>query len=277
VARVGARRREKQQDGFQGQVLTFLGAKGGCGVTTVATHLGALLAKSFSRKTLLIDLHPTFGEAALYLGLTEQKYDFYELADSTHRLDAELLQSFLLHHSGGLDVLAAPSGSDAARHVASESLNQTIDFLRTRYEFIVVDCPPGLTEHNIDLMRRSDQVYLVTVAEVSALRNMVLYLDYLNRLEFSHDRVHVVLNRHVKRGAITDAEIEKALRRSIDWKVPNQYNQVIRTLNSGDPVAQLSSSEVARNVMTWAEKLGRKPEEGAKPKNNKGILGLWTR
>jgi len=49
VARVGGRRREKTQP-FRAQVLAFMGAKGGCGVTSLVTQLGALLANSLSKK-----------------------------------------------------------------------------------------------------------------------------------------------------------------------------------------------------------------------------------
>jgi pilus assembly protein CpaE len=273
MARVSARRRERREH-LNGQVLTFLGAKGGCGVTTLATHLGTLLAKSFSRKVLLVDLHPNFGDAALYLGLTRHQYDFYELAESRDRLDSDLLQSFLLHHSSGLDILPAPDASEPSRDVAIEAVGQTIDFLRHRYDFVLVDCPPGLSPQSVDLIRRSDQLYLITVAEVSAVRNVACYLDYLSRAEFAQNKVRVVVNRHVKRGTITDAEIEKAIRRTIYWRVPNQYNQVMKTINGGDPVAYLSESEVAKNLMAWAGALGGKNEPTAKKKESRGLLGL---
>jgi len=45
VARVGGRRRERLQPN-KAQVLAFMGAKGGCGVTSLVTQLGALLASS---------------------------------------------------------------------------------------------------------------------------------------------------------------------------------------------------------------------------------------
>ena len=70
VARIGSRKKEKREQ-LTGQVLVFLGSKGGSGVTTLSTHLAALLAKSFSRRTILIDLHPTCGESSLFLGLTK--------------------------------------------------------------------------------------------------------------------------------------------------------------------------------------------------------------
>lgn len=273
VARVGARRKDRREP-FNGEVLTFLGAKGGCGVTTLATHLGTFLAKACARKTVLIDLHPANGDTALYLGFTKYPYHFYELAVSTERLDAELLQSFLLHHSSGVDLLPAPEFSEPTRHIGPEAISRTIEFIRLRYDFVLIDCPPGLSTQNTEVLRRSNQVYLVTVAEVPALRNLTRYLEYLTRVEFSQERVRVVLNRYLKRGAISDDEIEKAIRHKVYWKVPNQYNQVVRTINGGDPSAA-GGSEVARTILNWAEEIGRKPAEGeGRKKSNRGLLGL---
>jgi pilus assembly protein CpaE len=275
AARVDSRKREKREV-MNGQVLAFLGAKGGTGVTTMATHLGALLAKAYSRRSLLIDLHPTFGEAALYLGLTKYKYSFYELAESRDRLDANLLQGFLLHHSSGLDVLPAPDLFEQSRHVPPEDVGQTIDYLRLRYEFVVIDCPPGLNKPNLEVIHRADQLYLVIVPEVSAVANAVRYLDYLARAEYSLERVKIVLNRYLKRGAgINDEQIEKALHRKIHFRVPNQYNQVMRTIHGGNPASQVSDSEVARTLLSWAESVGKRTEPKSEPK--KGGKGLFSR
>ena len=109
VARVGGRRRGMLER-YDAEVIAFLGAKGGCGVTTLVTQLGALLASSFARKTLVVDFHADLGDAALYLGLTKYRYNFFELAENTDRLDVELLNSFLKHHASGLDLLPAPEG-----------------------------------------------------------------------------------------------------------------------------------------------------------------------
>jgi pilus assembly protein CpaE len=274
IARVDGRKRGKREVA-NGQVLTFLGAKGGCGATTMATHLGSFLAKSYSRRTLLIDLHPTFGEAALYLGLTKCRYSFYELAESKDRLDANLLNGFLQRHLSGLEVLPAPDLSEHSRHVAPDDIGQTIDYLRLRYEFVVIDCPTGLNKPNLEAIHRADQLYLVVVPEVSAVANAVRYLDYLTREEYSQERIRVVLNRYVKRGAITDEQIEKALRRKIYWKVPNDYQEVMRAIHGGDPASQLQDSEVARTILAWAEQVGKRPEP--KGETKKGARGLFNR
>jgi pilus assembly protein CpaE len=258
VARVGGRRKERTQ-AFKAQVLAFIGAKGGCGVTSLVTQLGALLANSFSKRTLVVDLHPDFGDAALYLGLTKYRYHFFELVENTDRLDGELLQSFLAHHSSGLEVIPAPEGTDVPRRILPGAVAQTFDFLRARYDYILVDMAPGLSDENLEMVRHCDQLHMIAIAEVSALRNVVRHFEYLTRKEIPRERFRVVLNRHQKRSLISDGEIEKTLGQKIYWKVPNQYAHVVKVINGGDPIASLSSSEVIRNLKELASFLGAKP------------------
>ena len=275
VARVGGRRRERKEQA-RAQMMAFVGAKGGCGVTTLVTQLGALLAQTYSRKTLIVDLHHDFGDAALYLGLTKYRYHAYELVENTDRLDAELLQSFVLHHGSGVDLIPAPPGTEPARPLLAGALVQTFEFLRLRYEFILVDLPPGLNDEHLELIRYCDQVNIVTIAEISALRNVVRQIDYFTKKDIPADRLNVVLNRHQTRGIISEPQIEKAIGQKVFWKVPNQYVQVLKSISGGDTLSRASNSEVAKNLQEWAGNIGRKvnPEE---KKKNRGRLGLWGR
>src|SRR5947209_6746325 len=276
VARVGGRRKERSQP-FRAQVLAFMGAKGGCGVTSLVTQLGALIAKSVSKKTLIVDLHSDFGDAALYLGLTNHRYHFFELVENNDRLDSELLQSFLLRHSSGLELVPAPEGNDQLRRILPGAVAQTLDFLRARYDYILVDMPSGLSDENLEMIRHCDQLHMVTVAEVSALRNVVRHVNYLTRKEIPKERFRVILNRHQKRSLISDSEIEKTLGQKIFWKVPNQYAHVVKAINGGDPLAQLSTSDVTKNLRELASSLGAKPSAHEKKKESSGFLGLLGR
>lgn len=277
VARVAARKKEKRETST-GQLFAFIGAKGGCGVTTLATQFAAFLASSLSRKTLVVDLHPDFGDAALYLGLTKTNYHFFELLDNTDRLDTDFLKSFLVHHSSGLDLIPAPEGGGATREIIPGVMMQTMDFLRQRFEFVIADLPPGLSDENLELIHTCDQLYLVTVAEVSAVRNVVRQMEHLMRKDIPKDRIRVILNRHQKRSAVSDEQIEKVIGQKIYWRVPNQYPQVMKTIHEGDPVAQLSNSEVARNLREWAGVIGKKSGiEGKDKRDSAKFLGIWNR
>ena len=116
----------------------------------------------------------------------------------------------------------------------------------------------------------------MTVAEVSALRNVVRQTDYLTRKHIGAERIKVVLNRHQKRALITEAQIEKSIGQKIFWKVPNQYVHVVKTISGGDPVSQVSTSDVAKNLQDWAAAIGKKAGVGEK-KEGRGLLGFWNR
>lgn len=277
VARIGARRREKQEQG-RSQLLAFMGAKGGCGTTTLVTQFGALLSSSFGRSSILLDLHPDFGDAALYLKLTKTRFHLFELLENTERLDEDFLQSFVMKHSSGLHLIPAPEGSVSSRETLPPgALNHTLEFLRQRYEFIVADLPPSLNEENLTLIRECDYLYVITVAEVSAIRNVVRQMQYFAEKEIPKEKIRVVLNRHDKNNIVSDAQIEKALNHNIFWRVPNQYPEVVKTIHAGDPVSQLSNSGVARSLQEWAESVGKKPGTEAKREKSGGFLGFWNR
>ena len=259
LARVRRRRRENKQQ-WNAELMVLIGAKGGCGVTTLSTQLGVLLASSFSKKTLLLDCHRCFGDAALYLGLTKSSYSSFDLMENSDRLDAVMLQSMELHHPSGLDLIPAPGEVEPTRHLSPGAVARTFDFLRSGYDYIILDLPPGLDDQNLDLICNSDRVYIVTVAEVSALRNVVRYLDYFTRRDIPQENIRVILNRHHSHDFITDEQIEKAIRRHIFWKIPNQYDLMIKAIGGGDCTTQDARSEIRRNLMRgWAEVICAKP------------------
>ncbi len=57
------------EPGPRGRVLTVFSAKGGCGKTTLATNLAAVLADGGRRQVFLVDLDLAFGDVAIALQL----------------------------------------------------------------------------------------------------------------------------------------------------------------------------------------------------------------
>jgi len=273
LARTSGRKKEPHET-LNGQILAMMGAKGGAGVTCLAIHLGGLLAQRHGRKTLLIDLHPNLGDVALYLRQDRHPYSFYDLSENTHRLDGDLLQGFLVRHPSGMDILPAPEGIEPSRHVSGEAVRRTLQFLRQSYQFILLDCPTGLADVNTAALDEADNLYLVTTSEVPAVKNVARYADYLSHFSYPIERMRVVINRYSKGDAISEAQIEKTLRRPIFWKVPNQYREVIKVINTGSPLDLGSTSEFMRSMMGWADALAGKPVAAKKEsKSFRRLLG----
>src|SRR6266849_6811177 len=255
LARVEAKQKKKTRSTVRGKVITLVGAKGGTGVTSLALHLALELAHEGKRKCLLVDQHPALGDASLYLGTGRHQYSFYELANNAERLDEELLRGFLLHHNSGLHLLDSPETVDAIHSASPSMVEHTLAFLADTYHFVIVDCPPGLTDGTRACISQSEQVASVMNAELPSVRNTVRYIEHLSKLGYSSSSIHVVLNRYSKKGPLSDDRIEKALGREISLRVPNSYNEVIEAINAGAPIPSGKKSDFGAAIQKWAQQL----------------------
>ena len=75
-----------------GRLLIFAGAKGGSGVSTIASNFAIMLAQESEQNTLLLDLDLPLGAAALDLGITTQFSTANALQDIS-RLDSNFSPS----------------------------------------------------------------------------------------------------------------------------------------------------------------------------------------
>jgi len=255
LARVEAKQKQRARSTVRGKVITLVGSKGGTGVTSLALHLALELAHERKRKCLLVDQHLALGDASLYLGTGRHQYSFYELASNADHLDEELLRGFLLHHNSGLDLLDSPETVDAIHGASPSTVEHTLAFLADTYHFVIVDCPPGLTDGTRACISQSEQVAIVMTAELPSVRNTVRYIEHLSKLGYSSSSIHVVLNRHSKKGPLSDDRIEKALGREISLRVPNSYNEVIRAINTGAPISSGNKSDFSAAMQKWAHQL----------------------
>ena len=284
LARMETKQKQRSRSKVRGKIITLLGAKGGTGVTSLALHLALELAAEKHHKCILVDQHPALGDVSLYLGTGRHQYSFYELASNTDRLDQELLQGFLLLHDSGLHLLDSPEAVDALHGAPPSAVEYTLSFLSELYEFVIVDCPPGLTDGTLASIAQSDKVAIIMTAELPSVRNAVRYIEHLTKLGYNSNSIQVVLNRHSKKGPLSDDRVEKALGRGISFRIPNSYSEVIRAINAGAPIASETKSDFSAAIQRWAGDLARGSGKGADKnkavgagQSRGGVLGLFSR
>jgi len=120
-----------------GRLLIFAGAKGGSGVSTIASNFAILLAQESKQNTLLLDLDLPLGAAALDLGITTQFSTANALQDSS-RLDSNFLTKLLSKHSSGLSVLSAPDNYTPV-HASDEAVARLLTVARQDFDYVVID------------------------------------------------------------------------------------------------------------------------------------------
>jgi pilus assembly protein CpaE len=235
-----------------GHIISFFGAKGGVGTTTIAVNLAYFLVHQHSKRVLVIDNHAEFGHVCLYLGLDGARYHFDELIRNVNRLDSALLRGFIAKHSSGLEVLASPESHDPSRTVDPDALERTLEFLRGEYDYVILDCQTSLEEASLAVMDRSDQIYLVATPDIGAIRDLSRYIDGLSRNESTSARLHVIINRYSSHGAIAIEQIEKAIRVPVEVRLCNAYFECLRSINVGEPISPDKKTEYTSQFTRWA-------------------------
>jgi pilus assembly protein CpaE len=243
-----------------GKILSFFGAKGGVGTTTLAVHLAMFLVKAFRKKVLLIDNHMQLGHVCLYLGLDGNHHYFNELVRNVSRLDQDLLRGFIATHPSGLDILSSPDVHSSLRNTDTESVERTLEFLSAQYDFVILDCETSFEDINLAIIELSTLVYLVAAPEIGAIRDLSRYVDGLIQNEQATEKLQVVINRYSSRDAVTIEQIEKAIHLPIAIKIPNNYSELVRSINTGEPVTADRKSDFSLQLMNWATVLAGVPE-----------------
>jgi pilus assembly protein CpaE len=221
------------------KLFAFLGTKGGCGVTTLASNFAIALAQESGQKTLLIDLGQPLGDAAINLGIIAQ-YSVMNALEHFARLDASFLASLLTTHASGLSVLAAP-GEFSRAEVTKESINKLIAVARTSFRYVVVDVGSSVEWIDTTLFEDASAVYLVTQVGVSELRNANRMITRF--FPMLGEQLQIVLNRYVAHALIFDEDhITKALTRPAQWKIPDDWATARRTRNTATALAMEDSA-----------------------------------
>jgi pilus assembly protein CpaE len=245
-----------------GQVFVFLGAKGGCGVTSLASNFAMLVALESAQSTLLIDFGLPLGDAGINLGMPTPNYSTANALHDPSRLDTRFLSSLVEKHPSGLSVLAAPHDFSNSTSTI-EGIDRLIEIARQNFSYLVVDVGSRIDLMESTLFDESSTVYLVTQVGISELRNSNRLINRYFSLRTRS--LQIVVNRYTQKALLfDDAQISKALTRPVDWKIPDDYATARRTENSGTPIAledspiSLALRQMARTACGLTEDKSKK-------------------
>lgn len=217
-------------------ILAVCQQKGGVGKTTTCAALGAELGR-MEHKCLMIDLAPSGNlSSAFGFDLNELKFTTADLFHDTATL------SNLIYPTSIPDLDLIPSNS--ALSPVPRELYQKEDyetFLRrifrekdfSNYDFIILDCPPGLDSITVNAIASADLTILPLVCEYLALQtldnmfrlikltrervnpNMIyrLLITKMDRRASLHERVYAQVQDHYQ-----DALLETII--GVDYKLP---------------------------------------------------------
>ena len=234
------------------RVIAMCNQKGGVGKTTTTINLGAALAE-YGRRVLIVDFDPQ-GAASVGLGINalDMEQTIYTLLMNPK---ADVKATICHTSTENLDIIPANIDLSAAEvqlvsEVAREqTLSRLLEPLRSKYDFILVDCAPSLGLLTINALTASDYVIMPLECEFFALRGIALLTDTISKVS---DRLNPNLKILGILGTMYDGRTlhsREVLERVVQAFGDDVFHTVIRrtvkfpeTTVAGEPITTYASA-----------------------------------
>lgn len=241
----------------KGNVLAFIGCKGGSGATFLATNLGYILAAAKGKKVALLDLNLQFGDASLFVSDNVPANTLADIAGSNaSRLDAYFLASAMVQVLPNFGVLAAPEDPSRATEVKPEAIEVLLNLAKTHYDFVILDIGRSLNAITVKALDHADLIFTVIQQTLPFIRDANRELHSLQSLGYSKDKVRLIVNRCEEVGDIRLEDVERTLGVKVFKTIPNSYLAVSASVNQGVPMMQISAHDpVTRALQAIAQEL----------------------
>ena len=188
---------------MSGQVIVVTSGKGGVGKTTVVANIGTGLAAA-GHRTALVDADIGLRNLDLIMGLENRiVYDIVDVVEGRCELKKALIRDKRVE---GLCLLPASQTRDKSA-VSPEQMKELCQQLREELDFVIIDCPAGIEQGFHTAVAGADKAIVVSMPEVSALRDADKIVGLLEASELTDP--YLIVNRirmdMVSRGDMLDA------------------------------------------------------------------------
>lgn len=252
-------RRKKQsllEKSDQGKIMTFFGARGGVGTSTLVTNVATSLAKLTKREALVIDLNLQFGSTALMLNI-KSNYSILDVATNIDNIDVTVLKDMLPRNKAGVSLLAPPHRIEEAESVTCDHVEQLLGLFKKVYDYILIDTNHVFDDVSLKAFDESDRIFLISFLDVPTVFNTKRCLELLQKIGYNRDKLNLVINRYTALDDIDLSAMEKLIDYPIFWRIPNHdFQSVVTSINRGTPITQMTpNSKLSQNILKMIKNL----------------------
>ncbi len=258
----------------KGEIIVFISGKGGVGKTVISVNTAvALNNKGFS--TCILDGSFQFGDVNLAFDI-QPRVTISDLFKENESFEDANISNYLYTHESGVKILAAPSKPEFADLVTAAAMPKVCESILEKHEFLIVDLPSGLSEHNLSFLEMADVIFLVTDLEMAALKNTKTMLRTLKMLDLEK-KIKVIVNRSDMEGLIKVNDVQDMLEADEVFTISNNFKVVSKSFNIGIPfVISKPNEKITSEVITVVNEFhSSKPKARRRQKKRQGLMGIF--
>ncbi len=263
----------------EGTILALFSPKGGVGTTTLAVNLAVAARLEARKQVVLVDGDLQFGDVGLALDLKPRR-TIAELVGRLQELELDLVDAALISHSTGVRVLLAPIRPQDADLIPPDALRQILTLLRRKYELVLVDAGNHLDDRALAILDVADRILLVLTQEMGAIKNVRLFLEVADLLDYPPDKIWLVVNKvDEKAFQVPLKAIEENLQKPLAATLPYDGFRPTLALNQGVPlIVEDREGPFKKALLPLVEKLlgeGVREEEPRKEEGTPERRGIF--
>ena len=176
-----------------GNVIAFIGAKGGVGSSTICHNVAWGLSESLQSDVVIADLDLAFGTTSLDFN-QDPIQGIAEALSSPERLDEVLLDRLLTKCTDRLSIFAAPVVLDRDYDISADACDMVIDVVRQNVPFVFVDLPHTWTAWTKRILMGADEVVITAMPDLANLRNAKNIIDLLKQARNNDGPPRLIVN-----------------------------------------------------------------------------------
>lgn len=268
--------------GAQGQIIAVFSPKGGVGTSSIAANLAVALRQLSGKKIALVDGNLIFGDLGVIMNLRSPK-TIADLANRINELDSELLNDILATHTTQVKVLLAPPNPQTGELVTSDNLRAILEVLRKDFDYVVVDTQSSFQDRALAVLDLADRIVTLMTLEMPCIKNIKLFLEVAELLEYPAEKVMLVLNKADGRLNIRVENVEENIQHKVALQIANATHEMALSINQGVPfVVEKRNHQTSKDIFALAYLLtnarganAKEPEKSAAKPAERG--GLFSR
>lgn len=195
-------------DGHSGQVIAFIGSKGGCGVSSLSINLAAEISQI--EQVCVIDLDFSMGDVAAFLDL-QPSNSIHDLLRNLGRLDERMLRGSVAVHPSKVHVLSQPTELIGTDEVKGDDVLRILSVAADAYKYVLLDCGGRIDEATMTACSVADLVFIVCTPDVPSVKNAWRRMQLMDRLGLERDAVRLIVNKWEKTTELSHQDIETNL------------------------------------------------------------------